>query len=76
MLKYVLVQLRSLPDPKQCPLSSTVRPQAINSANKKVSAILVSDFTLKDWPLRSSYMKFSPEKKAEVARYTMESRNK
>ena len=78
LLKYLPVQSKSLPDPNG-PLSSTVKPQAIESANKKVSALLASDSCPKDdgsGPSRGPYMKFSPEQKAQVARYAMESGNK
>ena len=68
-------QSRSLSDPK-LRLSSTGRPQAIDSDNKKVSAILASDSSVKDLPSCSPYMKFSPEQTAPIARYAMESRNK
>ena len=54
---------------------STARPQAIDSANKKVSAILAPDSSAKDWPSRSPYMKLSSEQMAQVAIYAMESRN-
>ena len=69
------VQSRFLPDPKRR-LSSTGRPQAINSANKKVSAIFAPDSSSKDRPSRGLYMKLSPEQTAQVAIYAMESRNK
>ena len=78
LLKYFSIQSKSLPDPNS-PLSSTVKPQAIESANKKVSAFLASDSSAKDdssGPSRGPYMKFSPEQKAQVARYAMESGNK
>ena len=69
---------KSLPDPNSV-LSSTVKPQAIESTNRKVSALLASNSSTKDngsGPLRCLYMKFSPEQKAQVARYAMESGNK
>ena len=78
LLKYFSVQSKSLPDPNG-PLSSKVQPQAIESANKKVSALLAFDSSPKDdgsGPSRGPYMKFSPEQKAQVARYAMESGNK
>ena len=49
----------------------------IESANRKVSALLSStdNCSAKDnrsgQPLCSSYMKFTPEQKAQVARYTL-----
>ena len=55
-----------------------MKPQAIESANRKVSALLSSDSNTKDdgsGPSRGPYMKFS-EQKAQVARYAMESGNK
>ena len=42
----------------------------------KVSAILASNSSAKDCPSRGLYMKFSPEQKAQVARYEIGSRNK
>ena len=69
------VQSRFLPDLKCC-LSSTGRPQAIDSANKKVPAILAPDSSSKDRPSRGPYMKLSPEQTAQVAIYAMESRNR
>ena len=65
------VQSTSLPDPKRR-LSSIVRPQAIDSANKKVSAIFASDSSDKDQPSRGLYMKLSPEQMAQIARYLMD----
>ena len=53
-----------------------MRPQAIDSDNKKVSAILAPNSSAKDRPSRSPYMKLSPEQMAQVAIYVMESRNK
>ena len=44
-----------------------------------VSALLASNTSVKDdgsGPSRCLYMKFSPEQKAQVARYEMESGNK
>ena len=67
------VQSRSFPDPKRC-LSSTVRPQAIDSDNKRVSAIFAPNSSAKDRPSRGLYMKLSPEQTAQVARHAMESR--
>ena len=67
LLKYFLVQSKSLPDPNG-PLSSIVKPHAIESVNKKVSALLASDSRAKDdgsGSLRGPYMKFSPEQKAQ-----------
>ena len=46
LLKYFSVT-NSLPDPNG-PLLHTVKPQAIESANKKVSALLASDSSAKD----------------------------
>ena len=69
------VQSRSLSDLK-CLLSSAVRPQAIGSAKKNVSANLASDSSAKDRPSRGPYMKFLPKQTAQVAKYTMKSRNK
>ena len=69
------VQSRSLPDSKRL-LSSTVRSQVIDSAYNKVSAYLASDSSAKDRPSRGLYTKFLPEQTAQVARYTMKSRNK
>ena len=42
----------------------------------KVSANLASDPNAKDRPSRGPYMKLSPEQIDQVARYTIESRNK
>ena len=78
LLKYFSIQSKSLFDPNDL-LSSTVKPQAIESANKKVSTLLASDSSTKDdgsGPSRGPYMKFSLEQKAQVTRYTMESGNK
>ena len=46
LLKYISVKSKSLPDPNR-PLSSTVKPQSIESANQKVSALLVSECSSK-----------------------------
>ena len=80
LLKY-FAKSKSLPDPNG-PLSSKLKPETIDSANRKVSALLAStgSSSAKDdgsgQRSRGSYMKFIPEQKAQVARYTLESRNK
>ena len=53
-----------------------MRPQAIDSANEKESAILAFKSSAKDWPSCGLYMMFSSEQMAQVARYAMESKNK
>ena len=61
LLKYFYAQSKSLPDPKG-PLPIAVKPQAIESANKKVSALLASDYSAKDddsEPSRGPYITFS-----------------
>ena len=65
---------KSLPDPNG-PLSSKLKPEMIDSANRKVSAPLAStgSSSTKD---DGSYMKFTSEQKAQVARYALESGNK
>ena len=78
LLNYFSVKSKSLPDANG-PLLSTMKPQAIESANRKVSALLASDSSTKDHsssPSHGPYMKFSPEQKAQVARYTMGSGSK
>ena len=71
----------SLPDPNG-PLSSKLKPETIDSANRKVSAQLDStgSSSTKDDGSRQclcgSYMKFTPEQKAHVTRYALESGNK
>ena len=61
---------------------NTVKPETIDSANRKVSALLAStgSSSTKDegsWQRsRGSYMKFTPEQNAQVARYALESENK
>ena len=77
LLNYFSRKRKSLPDPNG-PLSSTVKPQAIESANKKVSALLDSSSSKEDSSRssRGPYMRFSPEQKAQVARYAVESGNK
>ena len=77
---YFSVKSTSLPDPIG-PLSSTVKSQTINSiksANRKVSALLASEYSSKhdSRPSRCLYLKFSPEQKAQVAGYAIESGNK
>ena len=47
LLKYFSVESKSLPDPNG-PMSSTVKPQGIESVNKRVSAFLASDSSMKD----------------------------
>ena len=80
LLKY-FAKSKSLPDPNG-PLSSKLKPETIDSANRKVSALLASTGTssAKDdgsgRHSHCSYMKFSSEQKAQVARYALESRNK
>ena len=78
VVEVLSAKSKSLPDPNG-PLSSAVKPQAIESANRKVSALLATDSSTKDdgsGPSRGPYMKFSPEQKAQIARYAMESGNK
>ena len=77
LLKYFLVKSTSLPDPNG-PLSSTVKSQTIKSANRKVSALFASEYSSKhdSRPSRGLYLKFSPEQKAQVAWYAIESGNK
>ena len=61
---------------------NTVKPETIDSANRKVSALLAStgSSSAKDegsrQRLRGSYMKFTSEQKAHFARYALESENK
>ena len=61
---------------------NTVKPETIDSANRKVSALLAStgSSSAKDegsrQRSRGSYMKFTPEQKAHFARYALESGNK
>ena len=61
---------------------NTVKPETIDSANRKVSALLAStgSSSAKDegsrQRSRGSYMKFTPEQKAHFARYALESENK
>ena len=80
LLKY-FAKSKSLPDPNG-PLSSKLKPETIDSANRKVSALLAStgSSSAKDdgsgQRSRGSYMKFTSEQKAQVARYALESRNK
>ena len=80
LLKY-FAKSKSLPDPNG-PLSSKLKPETIDSANRKVSALLAStgSSSAKDdgsgQRSRGSYMKFTPEQKAQVARYALESGNK
>ena len=80
LLRY-FAKSKSLPDPNG-PLSSKLKPETIDSANRKVSALLASTGTssAKDdgsgQRSRGSYMKFTPEQKAQVARYALESGNK
>ena len=79
-MKY-FAKSKSLPDPNG-PLSSKLKPETIDSANRKVSALLAStgSSSAKDdgsgQRSRGSYMKFTPEQKAQVARYALESGNK
>ena len=79
LLKY-FAKSKSLPDPNGL-LSSKLKPETIDSANRKVSALLASTGTssAKDdgsgQRSRGSYMKFTPEQKAQVARYALESGN-
>ena len=71
LLKYFSVYTKSFPDPNG-PLSRTVKPKAIESANRKVSALLAFDSSAKDdgsRPLCGPYMKFLPGQKAQVARH-------
>ena len=71
----------SLPDPNG-PLSSKLKLETIDSANRKVSAQLDStgSSSTKDDGSRQclcgSYMKFTPEQKAHVTRYALELGNK
>ena len=68
LLKYDSIYTKSLPDPNG-PLLSTVKPKAIESANRKVSALLASDSSAKDdgsMPSRCLYMKFSPEGPGDI----------
>ena len=80
LLKY-FAKSKSLPDPNG-PLSSKLKPETIDSANRKVSALLAStgSSSTKDdgsgQRSRGSYMKFTSEQKAQVARYALESGNK
>ena len=80
LLKY-FAKSKSLPDPNG-PLSSKLKPETIDSANRKVSALLAStgSSSAKDdgsgQRSRGSYMKFTPELKAQVARYALKSGNK
>ena len=80
LLKY-FAKSKSLPDPNG-PFSSKLKPETIDSANRKVSALLASTGTSNAKDDRSrqrlcgSYMKFTPEQKAQVARYALESGNK
>ena len=61
---------------------NTVKPETIDSANRKVSALLAStgSSSAKDegsrQRSRGSCMKFTPEQKAHFARYALESENK
>lgn len=73
---------KSLPDPSG-PLSSEVRPVAIESANRKVLDILsslkvtTSSVTSDESKVsRGSYMKFTPQRKAQVAKYAIECGNR
>lgn len=54
-------------------------PEVIESANRKVSALLASDSSAKDdgsGPcVARPYLKFTPEQKALVIEYSMESGN-
>ena len=80
LLKY-FAKSKSLPHPNG-PLSSKLKPETIDSAKRKVSALLAStgSSSAKDdgsgQRSRRSYMKFTPEQKAQVARYALESGNK
>ena len=80
LLKY-FAKSKSLPDPNG-PLLSKLKPETIDSANRKVSALLASTGTssAKDDGSRqrshSSYMKHTPEPLAQVARYKLETGNK
>ena len=80
LLKY-FAKSKSLPEPNS-PLSSKLKPETIDSANRKVSVLLASTGTssVKDdgsgRRSHCSYMKFTPEQKAQVARYALESGNK
>ena len=77
LLKY-FAKSKSLPDPNG-PLSSKLKPETIDSANRKVSTLRAStgSSSTKDdgsgQRSRGSYMKFTPEQKAQVARYALES---
>ena len=77
LLKYFLVKSKSLPDPNG-PLSSTLEPQAKENANQMISALFASKCSSKhaSGSSRGPYMKFTPEQKAQVARYAIESGNK
>ena len=76
LLKY-FAKSKFLPDPNS-PWSSKLKPEKIESANRKVSALLSStgSSSTKDYESRQrsrgSYIKFTPEQKAQVARYTLE----
>ncbi len=80
LLKY-FAKSKSLLDPNG-PLSSKVKPERIESANRKVSALLSSTGSSSTKEvgsgqrLRGSYMKFIPEHKAQIAIYALESGNK
>ena len=73
VLKY-FAKSKSLPNPNG-PLSSKVKPETIASANRKVSTLLTSTSSSSakevgsGQRLRGSYMKFTPEHKAQVAKY-------
>ena len=61
LLRYFSTMSKSLPGPKST-LSSTVKPQAIESADRKLSALFASDSSAKDdgyRPSRGLHMKFS-----------------
>ena len=80
LLKY-FAKSKSLPNPNG-PFSSKVKPETIKCANRKVSALLASTGSSSAKEVGSgqrlcgSYMKFTPEHKAQVAKYALESGNK
>ena len=80
LLKY-FAKSKSFPDPNG-PLSSKLKLETIDSAKRKVSALLAStsSSSAKDGGSgqhsHSSHMNFTPEQKIQVARYALESGNK
>ena len=80
LLKY-FAKSKSLPSPNVS-LSSKLKPETIKSANRKVSGLLAStsSSSAKDdgsgQPSCGSYMKFTPEQKAQAAIYALEPGNK